>query len=299
MSEPTTPKRMSPMLENPISLYERMSGSYPTGYGDISLLTVDNTIFHVHRSVLQHSSDVFETIFENGPKSDTEGRTSAPLKIEADAATLELLLAFIYPNKQAPYIDNISTISALFRVAKRYEMEGVKQQLRKGLLEIRLVRNTIVPPLYVKSPLAVLAISYAFECADEARFALRECIKGSLRQHLEDAQEFDFPSELMQILLRLREERMAWFLTRLDSLQWPNNNCFNCARRFGEWKMKTISELDKNLEITQLKTSASRLEKCWSGHIIWTADMQGALDQWLSEAKELENALPSLPRLSR
>jgi len=283
-----------------IALHARVSSAYPAGYGDIPLLTVDNTVFYVHSTALQHSSAVFETIFENGPKEKDDEGSIAPLKIEADAATFERLLAYIYPSRPSPSIDDVNVIASLFRVAKRYEMEGIMHQLRKVLLEIRIIRNTVIEPLYIKDPLAVLLIAYAFDCPDEGRFALRECLKGKLQSHIMGAAEFDIPAEVMAMLLRLREERLNWFSTKLESMQWPTNNCYNCARALGECKIKAINQLGKNLGFEILKGTLSNIGNCVSGHVVATTtpQMQDTLNTWAAEAKEMEEILPTLPRLS-
>jgi hypothetical protein len=286
----------------PTALHPRVSSAFPAGYGDVPLLTVDNTVFYVHSTALQHSSAVFETIFENGPREkDDEGSTVPPLKIEADAATLERLLSYIYPSRPSPSIEDVNVIASLFRVAKRYEMEGIMHQLRKTLLEIRIIRNTVIQPLYIKDPLAVLLIAYAFDCPDEGRFALRECLKGKLQSHILGAAEFDIPAEVMAMLLRLREERLNWFSTKLESIQWPNNNCYNCVRALGEYKIKVINQLGKNLEFEVLRSILSNIANCYSGHVVATTlpTLQDTLNTWATEAKEMEETLPTLPRLTR
>jgi hypothetical protein len=301
MSEAEESKPFNMVDTTSTALHPRVSSAFPAGYGDIPLLTVDNTVFYVHSTALQHSSAVFETIFENGPREKgDDGSTVPPLKIEADAATLERLLSYIYPSRPSPSIDDVNVIASLFRVAKRYEMEGIMHQLRKVLLEIRIIRNTVIQPLYIKDPFAVLLIAYAFDCPDEGRFALRECLKGKLQSHILGAAEFDVPAEVMAMLLRLREDRLNWFSTKLESIQWPTNNCYNCVRALGESKFKVINQLGKNLEFDVLKSTLLSIGNCYSGHVVATTvpQLQDTLNTWAAEAKEMEEALPTLPRLS-
>lgn len=174
-------------------------------------------VFHVHRAVLFHSSHIFETIFDKG-----DGRTDAasvpPLKIEANADALELLLTFAYPNKSSPYIRELNTLGAVFRAAKRYEMESVLHQLRKTLLEIGMIDEKFIPPLYAAVPLATLTLCYAFDGSVEGRFALRECLKGNLEEYVKGAADFDIPGPLLSAVLRLRRERMEWFKSKLATI---------------------------------------------------------------------------------
>jgi BTB/POZ domain len=279
------------------ALNERTSSVYPAGHGDLALITVDNVVFHVHRAVLQHSSLVFGTIFDNGPKGEQDDDPQPPLKMETDALTLEALLTFTYPDRPSPSIGDVKALASLFRAAKRYEMEGVLHQLRRSLVEIKIIRDSLVQPLYIKSPLAVLIICYAFDCFDEGRLALRECLKGNLEDHITGAQDFDLPSELLSTLLRLRSDRMSWLKTKLDALPWPTNGCQHCLQRFGEWKLETTLQVQSHLAFEQLKAGVSKAGNCRGGHAVLQPDPRNALADWLVEAQELEGSLPKLPRI--
>ena len=278
-------------------LNERTSPLYPAGHGDISLISIDNTVFHVHRAVLQHSSLVFATIFENSLKGEPNDDMQAPLKMETDAVTLEHLLTFAYPDRPSPSIDDVAAIATLFRAAKRYEMDGVLHQLRKSLMETRVVRDSLAQPLYVQAPLAVLVICCAFDCPDEGRLALRECLKGNIEEFIADAHDFDLPSGLLSALLRLRSDRMAWFKTKLDEFPWPVDGCKHCIQKFGEWKLETTLKIQAQLNFDQLKASVSKAGSCRSGHAILQPDPREALANWLTEAQELEGSLPKLPHV--
>ncbi|KIM31378.1 hypothetical protein M408DRAFT_327608 [Serendipita vermifera MAFF 305830] len=283
----------------PSTIRERVSPVYPAGHGDIALITLDNTLFHVHRAILQHSSLVFATIFENGPKEEPDNdQDQTPLKMETDGTTLEQLLTFAYPDRQSPTIDDVDAIASIFRAAKRYEMEGVLQQLRKSLVETRIKHDSIVPPLYVRAPLAVLVICYAFDCPDEGRLALRECLKGNLEDHIAGSHSFELPSELLSKLLHLRAERMAWFTAKLNALPWPVNGCAHCLRKYGEWRLESTMKIQARLNIEELSACVSKSGNCASGHPILNPDPRTVLTEWLVEAKELEEVLPKLPRIS-
>ena len=279
-------------------IQERTSPTFPAGQGDIALVTIDNTVFYVHRAVLRYSSHVFETILENGGGEEDE--SSQPrLKIETDASTLDHLLAFAHSNMSSPSIDDVNVLAAIFRAAKRYEMDGVLQQLRKSLMEVKMVHDVMVQPLFVKAPLAVLVMSYAFDCPAEGRLALRECIKGRLEDHVAGAVEFDIPAELISTILRLRQERETWCLAKLNSVRWPTSNFYYCACKCGDWRVQVMSQLRTKPQFETLKQVFSIPRNCASGHVIPQPVDQTTLDSWTLEISQLEQVIPTLPRLSR
>lgn len=278
--------------------HERVSALYPVGHGDIALLSIDNLLCYVHRHILEHSSPIFGTIFSVRNKG-SEDNGPPRLKIEARGSTLETLLAFIYPDRAPPLIESIVVIDQLFRVAKRYEMEGVLHQLRRCLLEVRVAGDTVTTPLFVKHPLAVLVISYVFECPEEGRLALRECLRGDINDHVAGAKGFDIPSELMSAVLTYRRERSEWFLTELDTVGWPANNCINCYKAVAEKRTKS-AHLIANRSNTDVYTEIwNKLGQCNSGHIISLPNLESWTTGWAEKAKRLEESLPQFPHLPR
>jgi len=277
---------------------ERASAAFPAGQGDMSLITVDNVIFHVHRAVLRHSSPVFETVLEQG-RDGKGGSSPLKLKFEAEKTTLDHLLMFAYPNKISPSIQDISVLAALFRAAKRYEMDGVLHQLRLCLTELTIVDEAIQPPLYIRAPLAVLAISYAFDCTLEARLALRECVKGNLEEHIAGAAGFDVPAELFCEIVRLRRLRMDWFTSTVNEIPW-NTSCSHCIQKQGEWRVQLIRELHTCMQFETLKKSFDTAisGKCNYGHQVPNFT-QADLERWKANTTRIEETLPPLPHISR
>ncbi|KAG8785499.1 hypothetical protein FRC20_001431 [Serendipita sp. 405] len=276
-------------------LYQ-VSKGFPDGKGDITLLTVDNVIFHVHRAILQHSSAVFETIFEAGDAKDEEDEpTKQQLKFEADAATLDLLLRHIYQNHCSPRIEDVDQLASVFRAAKRYEMEGVFDQLRRSLLEMRITRRKVVSPLYIRYPFAILAITYAFELYEEARLALRECMKGDMKAHMEGASNFDVPVPLMNTIISLRESRANWFKSKLDGIPWPSTNCIYCYRKCAEWRCQLERNVMSKLDFEVVRRELAKPERCENGHDPSQLVPAGTLSAWSDEWKKMQEVLPELP----
>ncbi|KAG8758114.1 hypothetical protein FRC14_000738 [Serendipita sp. 396] len=271
------------------------STSFPDGKGDITLLAVDNVIFHVHRAVLQHSSSVFETIFEAGSVKDEEKQAfKQPLKVEADARTLDVLLRYIYPNRCSPIIEDVNLLASVFRAAKRYEMEGVSDQLRRGLMETRVTHQKIIPPLYIRYPFSIMAISHAFGCYDEARVAMKECIKGDLKAHMEGALDLDAPVSLMATIIRLRENRASWFQSKLDKMPWPSNSCIHCCRKCAEWRFQLERRAMLELDFEAMRRGLETQQFCPAGHEIARLVVASTLSSWLEEWKIMEENLPPL-----
>lgn len=275
--------------------HPRTSTAYPAGQGDFTFITIDNVIFHIDRAIMRYSSHVFEVIFER----EDVGEGSSPLKIEADAVTFEHLLTFAHPNKPSPSIDDIHVLAALFRAAKRYEMDGVLHQLRKSLFEFTLVDDAIVNPWFQRAPLAVLVIAHAFDCTIEARHALRECLKGSLEVHIAGAANFDIPAQLLAAVVRMRQERIDLMVAKIDGIQHVYaTNCFHCGLKQGDWRYRALRALQSGQPLDTLK-AISNIGNCGAGHIIANRIEPTIWNIWMAEVAAKEGTLPFLPQTSR
>lgn len=266
---------------------------YSAGKEDIILTTIDNVTFHVDQALLRCSSHVFKTIFER------EDKGTSPLKIEAEGATLGHLLAFVHPNMPSPLIDDMQTLVALFRVAKRYEMEGVLYQLRKILLEISVVDDVVVPPWYKREPLAIFIVAHAFDCVTESRLALRECLKGPLEAHIAGATSFEISVELMGAVLRLRQERLEQLAMKLNSIGSfvAPRSCFHCGVTHGQWRLTLLQKLQLHLQPSELRNDLSGSLICAAGHAVYSHISLANIDTWVCELNQQEEQLP-LPKLN-
>lgn len=270
------------------------SASYPPGAGDTAFITIDNVIFHVDKTLLRYSSRVFETIFE---REDTSEQV-VPLKIEAEAANFEHILAFIHPTLPSPSLDDIRTLAALFRAAKRYEMEGVLYQLRKSIIEIGLVEDKLSTPWYKRAPLGILIVANAFDCVAESRLALRECLKGRLGDHIVGAAGFDIPAEIIGAIVRLREERMGQLTTKLNSLTSTTTySCAGCSLQQAHLRFNLFQKLQLHLQPSELKNDVGRPLLCTGGHQRACPVSAAGIDLWTFELMQQEERLP-LPSLN-
>ncbi|CAG7852982.1 SubName: Full=Uncharacterized protein {ECO:0000313/EMBL:CCA72179.1} [Serendipita indica DSM 11827] len=270
-----------------------ISTLFPAGQGDFLVTSADRMLFYVHQTALLHASGNFKAAFEKSASEATAGAIPA-LKMEENAVTLEILFQYVYQDRQSPSIGDVHILNNVFRAARKYEMEGVLQQLRKSLLETRLHQGRIIQPLYVRYPFATLAIATAFDCKDEARFALRECLKGDLASHIKDASGIQIPADLVVYVMRLRRERAAWFSSKLDSWPWPTEGCHNCYRGYAEIRMQLEKELAFSLDyksVKQVVIDPSRT--CSSQHHIPEATRE-LIQAWDAEWFEMKQPLPLL-----
>lgn len=271
------------------------SASFPPGAGDTAFITIDNVVFHVDRALLRYSSRVFGTIFE---REVTNDRHTNPLRIEAEAATFEYILAFIHPILSSPSIDDIRILAALFRLAKRYEMEGVLHQLRRSLVEVRVVEDRPVLPWYKREPLAALVVAHAFDCITESRLALRECLKGPLEAHVAGAASFDIPAEVMGTVLRLRKERLDLLATKLNpngGITNTDRNCFYCAMQQAQWRFNLLQHLQSHLQLSKLRdTLPSGHVYCANphSHLVECQITPETIDAWSQDHARQEEGLP-------
>jgi BTB/POZ domain len=195
--------------------------------GDFALISSDETIFHVPRAVLQLSSKVFEAMFEAGTPSTED---VAPIRMQADAQHLEMILKLTHPGHISPIISDITTLAELLRIAKQYEMESVKDQLRVWFMKERIEDGMVLQSIIAASPLAAFVVATSFECVDEARYALKEVIKCDLCQDLGACKNYEIPLYLMQYILKLRAGRATWLKTRLKQFsKLARNHCMFAA----------------------------------------------------------------------
>lgn len=280
----------------------QVSPLFPAGSGDIRLISTDGTIFYVHRLILRLASPFFETMFEIGSEG-TPQSNHLPLRVEADAKTLTCLLQYLYPTPCRPRITDLGQLTATLRTAKRYEMEGVIEQLRSVLTERYLEEDELIVPLYIRYPLPVLLIADAFGFIAEKRLALRECLEGDLTEHLKTVISSDIPARIMIGLLELRKERLEWFRSKLNAWSPPLvEPC--CSQKFLEHRQKIetkvyhclefqpfVDELTKGLRCDNQKVTTSSFIK---GHLI-AVPFDAVVQRWEREWVVLRKSIPKVP----
>lgn len=231
----------------------QVSTAFPEGEGDLCLISNDGVLFYVHSQLLRHSSPVFATMFEiGGGTGKPEGKSNDPVRMEADAATLELLLLYVYPLHKNPQLETLEQISTLLSLSHRYELNGVTQQLRTALTESPVEDDTVTLPLYKMSPLTALAIADAYELVPEARLALRYCLDLDQSRLLQVTGNINIPVRIMSVVLALRQQRIDWFASKMDS-----------AATFHQWRKEWFQMYHKLPEFAFVRCPIIPREKKW------------------------------------
>ena len=91
---------------------------------DITLRSVDNVDFHVHKAILSVASSVFRDMFSlPPPPDDTPLASPRPfVSLTEDSKTLEQLLRFCYPINKPP-LRELEDIVPVLKAALKYDME--------------------------------------------------------------------------------------------------------------------------------------------------------------------------------
>ncbi|CAG7850624.1 SubName: Full=Uncharacterized protein {ECO:0000313/EMBL:CCA72179.1} [Serendipita indica DSM 11827] len=206
-----------------------ISTLFPAGQGDFLVTSADRMLFYVHQTALLHASGNFKAAFEKSASEATAGAIPA-LKMEENAVTLEILFQYVYQDRQSPSIGDVHILNNVFRAARKYEMEECCNTAKESLGDSPPPREDYSAAIH------------------EARFALRECLKGDLASHIKDASGIQVPADLVVYVMRLRRERAAWFSSKLDSWPWPTEGCHNCYRGYAEIRMQLEKELAFSLD---------------------------------------------------
>lgn len=85
---------------------------------DLTLVSSDGVRFHVSSSMMSEASEIFEGMLGIPQPIDTSMTDERVVKLEENAATLKLLLSWIYPHDNRPVIKSFGQL-ALYSVLRR------------------------------------------------------------------------------------------------------------------------------------------------------------------------------------
>jgi hypothetical protein len=276
----------------------RVSGIFNAQFGDLALQSSDGTFFYVPRALLQLSSKPFATAIE----AEATAGSNTAIQVQTTSDALELLLTFIHPGVPNPIIHDLPTLTELVRIAKQYEMEFVISSLRACFLNNRPgKRSTEEQPLVKAEPLASLAVAYSFELHDVARAALRELVKQDLGAQLRAARGHDIPLSLVEVIFKLREDRVRWYR---DKLLWlcdiVANQIYSSSMRqnredFIAWKAESLEAISAGPNLETLKARHALAIHLRLTHVTNTWSQ---MCSWEIEALKMESTLPDLGPLA-
>ncbi|CAG7850754.1 SubName: Full=Uncharacterized protein {ECO:0000313/EMBL:CCA68487.1} [Serendipita indica DSM 11827] len=147
----------------------------------------------------------------------------------------------------------------------------------------------------LNDPMLCLAIAARFSLHETVRAALRDLVKAPLK---ELQTPILFESKLFSHLLELRADRSAWFRAKLTQVMAPvwAMGSWRFAgpnfQRVATWFMEVAAGLDEEPSWRILMVYWDKVEIEPLRRYV----EQGAFEQWRSEAAELEDSLPELPK---
>jgi len=186
----------------------------------------------------------------------------AIVDVTEDANVVDLLLRFIYPIRNPPFLctdaadSTLDSVVLLLKAADKYQMEGVLWSLREVLLH---------PDLLEKVPIRVYTIACMFGLEEEARTASRHTLSF-------DVLRTPLFGELSQIsardyirLVQLHQNRASSALSILHS---ATPSCIGCSKEreagplwWTEFKEKAANELRQKPN-TDIIFAAAFMARC-------------------------------------
>ncbi|KAK0462040.1 uncharacterized protein EV420DRAFT_1528474 [Desarmillaria tabescens] len=225
----------------------QVTASYPFNdpdhTSDLTLLSSDNVLFHIHISLLAFASEPF---FRTALTiSQPQGQ---PVPMVEDSETLDTMLRFCYPGADPSF----KSLAELHRIADlmvgKFAMEEVSMRARA---QIRKFVNA--------EPLLVFVVAYTLNWIDEAMEAADIVLNGPLFKYAspEDIPELDIlPSP--RILYRL----FRYYATRRDAVYNSNGYHFDIFDYIEKAPCKTHDILPSHPEDTSMLTKSWFIDYC-------------------------------------
>jgi len=205
------------------------SALYPLGGdADFAMRTGDGVSFGLHHAILRRASLVMtNTLFVGDSKPDADSTPGTPAlanlklkleinsypgQIEEDSKTLEDLLSFIYPDRQAIVFEELDPFLNVLKAAAKYQMKVVINALTEQVRSSQLKGNVMYQPLIYKDPLRVcatakhLAIERLFLIAREATLTV------DIHQTTRSEEASAMPASWLWDLEDTRRERRKWLI---------------------------------------------------------------------------------------
>ncbi|KAG5637533.1 hypothetical protein H0H81_004229 [Sphagnurus paluster] len=110
----------------------RLSAKFNASDADVEFFSSDNVLFHIHRKNLEANTGAFPS--------------AKLLPLAEDAATLELLFQFIYPQRH-PYLENtpFKELSPLAEAVEKYKVFPAMHICRIRMKQKLLTKTCFVP----------------------------------------------------------------------------------------------------------------------------------------------------------
>ncbi|KAG8799231.1 hypothetical protein FRC17_007191 [Serendipita sp. 399] len=273
----------------------QQSEEFPDNYGDFRLISSDGVAFSFPRFFLSHVSPVFEDMLKLGPTNSSaqqQQQETEQLILTEDSVTLDQLLRFFDPAKK-PLPINAATIERLLEAARKYQVEQVFDYWEDQMM----VRDVGRKVIKIRDPLVSFLLAHHFERHNLMKLALRELVRiPDTKLWLPQGYIVDY--RLMLHIMKLRQERAAQLISRLDAFQksisW-HSACCN-AENVAQLQQHTVSLILKLIKEPSWESFRKNMG-LWPGCKGHYAGSRQLFNDWKASLIEEDEALPDLPNL--
>lgn len=267
------------------------------GVQDFQLHSSDGYIFLLSRQILIQASGFFADMFTIGPSDPG----SDPVTAAEEYTILDPLLRLAYAQHgvPAPSISSFTTLTTLYRVAEKYEMNTVLQCLLSILFHPRAINGHHTFAFIKTHPIPSLALLMLNGSQLGVQAAMQECIFADKRM----AAEIDFSGIQIDVRMVLyihseRQKRIDFIMSRIDA--WPAcgfaGALEDCLR--GPWHMTLRRVVEDNPTLAALSKHLLEKRTCPACGRDTTSINQFHVDALLAELQAIEHFAIPLPLVS-
>lgn len=152
----------------------------PPPKGDITLRSSDGVEFQAHTAILSMASSVFDSLCVVGTNRDV-------VEVSENAATMSLVLRFIYPNKKMPIMPSFEVLSLCLHAAQKYDLEGMLETI-----DDQLAMKTTSQSLAHQDPLRAYELALQYNLPNTRALATPLVITGAI--------DFSNPARLSELV---------------------------------------------------------------------------------------------------
>lgn len=265
------------------------------GVQDFQLLSSDGYTFHLSRQVLTQASGFFADMFAMG--SSDPG--SQPVVAAEEFTVLHPVLCLVYARHgvTAPSISSFTTLTTLYRVAEKYEMQAVLQCLLSVLFHTRSIVGLCVIPFVKTHPIPSLALLMLNGCQFGVQAAMQECIladKGIAASDI-DVSGVEIDVRMVHYIHSERQNRIQSIMSRIEG--WPgcglSGSTAECLR--GPWHMTLRKVVEENPTLVALYKHFYEKRGCPACGRDVTSTNQYNINALFGELRNLEELAIPLP----
>lgn len=268
------------------------------GVQDFQLFSSDGYTFHLSRQILVQASGFFADMFAIG--SSNPG--SQPVTATEEYTVLNPVLSLAYTRQgvSAPSISSFTTLTALYRVAEKYEMHTVFQCLLSILFHPRAIDGLYTFPFIKTHPIPSLALLMLNGSQLGVQAAMQECI---LADQGIAASEIDFSGIQIDVRMVLyihseRQKRIQFIMSRIET--WPgcgwSGSGEGCLR--GPWHMALRKVVGDSPTVAALSKHLFEKPGCPTCGRDATSINQLNINLLFAELRDLEEYAIPLPSVS-